>query len=59
PDAVVPLFGFARNWEWLPVFVIPFALIGLFIALKIWHDLPEATRRYIAKEEKDEPVVLP
>lgn len=59
PDKVVQLFGFARSWEWLPVFVIPFALIGLIITIKVWHNLPEATRRYIAKEEKDGPVVLP
>ena len=45
---VVPLFGFARSWEWLPIFVIPFAVAGLIVAIKIWHDLPEATRRFNA-----------
>lgn len=44
----VPLLGISRGWEWLPLFVIPFAVIGLVIAVKIWHDLPEATRRFNA-----------
>ena len=48
----VPLLGFACNWEWLPVFVIPFAVIGLIIAIKIWYELPEATRKYIARVEE-------
>jgi OPA family glycerol-3-phosphate transporter-like MFS transporter len=47
------------KWNWLPVFVIPFALIGLIITIKIWHDLPEATRRYnLSMEEKDAPLVV-
>jgi len=40
------------SWLWLPVFVIPFAVIGTFIAIKIWHDLPAATRKYIAEVEQ-------
>jgi len=36
------------------VFVIPFAVLGLLCTIKIWHDLPEATRRYNKSlEEKD------
>jgi OPA family glycerol-3-phosphate transporter-like MFS transporter len=54
PGKVVPLLGFSRSWEWLPVFVIPFAVIGLIIAIKIWHDLPPATRKYIATVEKND-----
>ncbi len=58
-NQVVPLLGFARNWQWLPVFVIPFAVIGLIIAIKIWHDLPEATKKYIARvKENDLPPVV-
>ena len=34
------------GWQWWPIFVIPFAVLGLFCTIKIWHDLPEATRRY-------------
>ena len=40
------------NWQWLPVFVMPFAIIGTLIAIKIWHDLPPATRKYIAEVEQ-------
>jgi OPA family glycerol-3-phosphate transporter-like MFS transporter len=56
---VVPHLGIARNWDWLPIFVIPFALIGLGVAVKIWHDLPEATRRYISTVEKKDTPILP
>jgi hypothetical protein len=28
---------------------MPFALVGLFVAIKIWHDLPAATRKYLAE----------
>jgi OPA family glycerol-3-phosphate transporter-like MFS transporter len=40
------------DWHWWPAFLIPFALLGGIVALSIWHDLPEATRRYIADVEK-------
>ena len=38
--------GLKRDWHWWPLFMIPFALLGLSIAIKLWNDLPEATRRY-------------
>ena len=40
------------NWQWLPLFVMPFAIVGTLIAIKIWHDLPAATRKYIAEVEQ-------
>ena len=40
-----------RDWQWWPLFLVPFAVLGLFIALKIWHALPAATKRYIAEVE--------
>jgi len=40
-----------RNWLWWPVFLMPFALIGMLIAIKIWNELPAATRRYLADVE--------
>jgi MFS transporter, OPA family, glycerol-3-phosphate transporter len=47
------------GWLWLPVFVIPFAVAGLIISIIIWHDLPEATRRYNSSiEDKDPPLIL-
>jgi OPA family glycerol-3-phosphate transporter-like MFS transporter len=41
-----------ESWRWLPLFVIPFAIIGTLLAIKIWHDLPAATRKYIAEVEQ-------
>ena len=40
------------NWHWWPVFLIPFGLLGLWVAIKIWNELPEATRKYIEREKK-------
>jgi OPA family glycerol-3-phosphate transporter-like MFS transporter len=40
------------NWMWLPIFVMPFAIIGTLISIKIWHELPAATRKYIAEVEQ-------
>lgn len=43
------------SWMWWPVFLMPFALLGAFIAYLIWHELPIATRKYISQvEEKTE-----
>jgi len=39
------------NWHWWPLFLAPFAIIGGLIAIKIWHELPPATRKYIAEVE--------
>jgi len=40
-----------RNWQWWPLFLAPFAILGLVIGIKIWLELPPATRRYIAEVE--------
>jgi len=40
-----------KSWLWWPVFLIPFALLAGVIALKIWNELPAATRKYIADVE--------
>jgi len=39
------------SWYWWPIFLMPFAVLGGLIALRIWHELPAATRRYIAEVE--------
>jgi len=46
--------GYITTWNWRmwPVFFIPFAILGLTIAIKIWSALPAATRRYIDEVEK-------
>jgi OPA family glycerol-3-phosphate transporter-like MFS transporter len=41
----------SQSWLWWPVFLAPFALIGAFIAARFWHQLPAATRKYIAEVE--------
>jgi OPA family glycerol-3-phosphate transporter-like MFS transporter len=40
------------NWMWLPIFIMPFAIIGTYISIKIWHELPAATKKYIAEMEQ-------
>jgi OPA family glycerol-3-phosphate transporter-like MFS transporter len=44
-----------RGWQWWPIFLMPFALAGGIIAYRIWHELPEATRKYIREVEKKLP----
>ncbi len=40
-----------HSWQWWPLFLIPFALVGGIIAWKIWNELPAATRKYIDEHE--------
>ena len=42
-----------HSWQWWPVFLIPFALVGGMIAYRIWNELPAATRKYIDEHEKN------
>jgi OPA family glycerol-3-phosphate transporter-like MFS transporter len=39
------------SWLWWPIFLMPFALLGTFIAYKIWHELPQATKNYNSQGE--------
>jgi MFS transporter, OPA family, glycerol-3-phosphate transporter len=39
------------GWQWWPVFIIPFAIVGLILGIKIWHNLPTATKKFIAEKE--------
>jgi OPA family glycerol-3-phosphate transporter-like MFS transporter len=49
-----------HSWFWWPAFLMPFALLGAYLALKMWHDLPTATRKYITEvEEKAEIELVP
>lgn len=34
----------ASNWFWWPVFLVPFAAVGLFLTLKIWYALPKKSK---------------
>jgi len=42
----------AHGWIWWPLFLMPFALLGMILAISIWHALPAATRKYIAEHEE-------
>jgi len=41
-----------ETWQYWPSFLLPFTLLGLFFAWKLWHELPAATRKYIDEIEK-------
>ena len=61
--AVTTFFSFSelagRSWFWWPVFLVPFALLGMIIAWVIWHELPAATKKYLAEEKKTPVETLP
>jgi MFS transporter, OPA family, glycerol-3-phosphate transporter len=43
------------NWRLWPLFLAPFAVLGLIVAIRIWNHLPAATRKYIAEVEHRAP----
>ncbi len=44
----------AKSWQYWPLFLIPFAILGLYLSISMWHELPEATKKYILKMELEE-----
>lgn len=40
------------TWHYWPGFLLPFTLLGLFFAIKLWRELPEGTKKYLAEVEK-------
>lgn len=40
------------GWQVWPFFLLPFAVIGLILALRIWNSIPEATKKYLLMVEK-------
>ena len=50
--AAKTFLGLPRDWHWWPIFLVPFAVIGLLVAIKIWHELPAATKKYLAEVEQ-------
>src|SRR5258707_9020790 len=40
------------SWYWWPIFLMPFALMGAVISIRIWNSLPAATKKYLAEVEK-------
>lgn len=43
-----------KDWHYWPLFLIPFAVLGMFLALRMWNELPAATKKYILEVEKAE-----
>ncbi|MDO9182151.1 MAG: MFS transporter [Bacteriovorax sp.] len=41
-----------KSWTYWPLFLLPFTLIGLYFAIKMWRDIPEATKNYLASTAK-------
>jgi len=41
-----------KDWRYWPVFLIPFAVAGTLLAIRIWKDIPAATKRYLLTVEK-------
>ena len=46
----------AIGWTAWPVFMIPFAIAAVYLAMRMWHALPEATKSYLANVEKLNPL---
>ena len=46
--------GYLTNHSWLfwPAFLIPFAVLSVYIAIKMWGHLPEACKQYLVTVEK-------
>ncbi len=40
------------NWIYWPLFLLPFTALGMLMAMRMWHALPEATKKYLAQVEK-------
>jgi OPA family glycerol-3-phosphate transporter-like MFS transporter len=39
--------GQPETWKFWPAFLVPFAILSIFLAVKMWKSLPEATRQYL------------
>ena len=40
------------SWIRWPLFILPFAFLGLFFAVRLWRAVPDATRKYLRDVEK-------
>lgn len=41
-----------ESWRWWPAFLVPFAIMAILLAMKMWNSLPEATRKYLKSIER-------
>lgn len=42
----------SKDWQYWPMFLVPFTVLGLFFSWRMWQALPAATRRYLVMVEK-------
>lgn len=45
-------FLVSKSWTYWPAFLIPFALTCVWFASRMWSSLPDATKKYLLKNEK-------
>jgi MFS transporter, OPA family, glycerol-3-phosphate transporter len=48
----------SKSWQFWPLFLMPFTIMGLYFAVRIWKELPEATRKYLKIIENVELVIV-
>lgn len=41
-----------ETWHYWPMFLMPFTILGLILAIRLWRQLPEGTKKYLAEVEK-------
>ncbi|MEY4616638.1 MAG: hypothetical protein RJB66_1598 [Pseudomonadota bacterium] len=41
-----------QSWTYWPLFLLPFTVLGLVFAIKMWREIPEATKHYMANAAK-------
>ena len=41
-----------KSWQYWPLFLIPFTMMGLIFSVMMWKALPSATRKYLKMVEK-------
>jgi len=39
------------DWIYWPLFLVPFTVAGLYLSVRMWHHLPEATKKYLKSVE--------
>lgn len=42
------------SWSYWPMFLLPFAFFGLYLSVRMWNELPQATKKYLIDVEKKE-----
>jgi len=40
------------NWAYWPMFLFPFTIMSLYFTIRMWHAIPESTKKYLLSVEK-------